>query len=128
MTKRLNPHRHRLAIDDLREFCVWYEWGEPPDLGAASVLQAACDAMSAGSLSFEAADALIAVWAPFAGLESHVGNEPPGFSVAESEHNLQRAIVGDLRRMIADENHPAKRVYLTTLLDTQIQRFAEDIQ
>ena len=112
----------------LRELVAWLEWSEPPNLQAADVLQAATEAVKHGALSLEAADVLIAVWAPFAALESHVGNEPLGFSVAESEHSLQRAIVSDSRSMIARQNNPAKRVYLTTLLDKQIQRFAEDTQ
>jgi hypothetical protein len=110
----------------LRELVAWFEWSEPPNLQAADVLQAAADAVKHGALSLEAAEVLIAVWAPFAALESHVGNEPSGFSATDSEHSSQRAIVAEFRSMIARQNNPAKRVYLTTLLGTQIQRFAED--
>jgi hypothetical protein len=123
-----SPSRASSQETNLREFVAWHEWREPPDLEAADILQAAADAVKHGALSLEAADALIAVWAPFAGLESHVGNEPPTFAVAVTEEQLQRAVVADFRSMIARENNAAKRVYLTTLLDKQIRRFAEEIQ
>lgn len=112
----------------LRELCAWHEWGEPPDLEAADVLQAAADAVKCGALSVEAAEVLIAVWAPFAALEAHVGNEPPTFTVAATAEQLQRAVVADFRSIIARENNPAKRVHLTTLLDKQIHLFAEESQ
>lgn len=123
MRQRLNATLRRAAIDELRQLCAWYEWSEPPDLGAASVLQAAADAVSAGALSVEAADALIAVWQPFVGLEAHAGNRPPSYTVATSEEELQRSIVADLRSLIARETNPARRVHLVGLMEKQIQNF-----
>jgi len=112
----------------LRELVAFFEWSEPPDPQAADVLQAAADAVKEGMLSVAGADVLIAVWVPFVGLEAHVGNEPPTPMLATSEDELQRHVVADFRSMISRENNPARRVYLTTLLDKQIQRFAEGIQ
>lgn len=123
MMERLNATLRRVAIDELRELCAWYEWSEPPDLAAASVLQAASDAVSASALSVEAADALIAVWQPFVGLEAYVGNRPPSYTVATSEEELQRSIVADLRSLIARETNPARRVHLVGLMEKQIQNF-----
>jgi hypothetical protein len=123
MTKRLNAGLRRVAIDELRELCAWYEWSEPPDLAAASVLQAASDAVSASALSVEAADALIAVWQPFVGLEAHAGNRPPIYTVATSDEELQRAIVADLRSLIGHETSSAKCVHLARLMEKQIQSF-----
>ena len=51
----------------LRELVACYEWNDPTNMAAASVLQTAADAMVEGSISDEAADLLIATWEPLAG-------------------------------------------------------------
>jgi hypothetical protein len=108
--------------DDLRGLCAWYEWGDQPEL--ARVLQDAADALCVRALSPEAADALIAVWQPFAGLEAQVGNQPKLMELAKSEDEMRRGVVADMRRMVGNETNPAARVRLTRLLDEQIRNFA----
>jgi len=108
-----------------RELVAHFEWSEPPNRAAADVLQAAADALKAGALSRKAAAMLIAVWQPFAGLEAHAGNEPPKIRIANTDEELQRAIVAHMRALVAYETNPAKRVHLTRLLEKQIAVFAE---
>lgn len=116
--------RHDLEIR-AREVCAFYEWSDPPNLAMADTLQSVADALKSGALSVEAGAALLAVTEPFAGLESAIGNGPPAFEIAESDAEMQAAIVGDLRRWIARETNPAKRVHLTRLMEKQIRNFAE---
>jgi hypothetical protein len=111
------------AEGELHELCCWYEWSEPPDLEAAGVLQDAADAVRVRALSPEVADALIAVWQPFAGLEAQVGKQPEMMAVAENEVEFQRGIVAHMRRLVGNEKHPAKRVHLVRLLEEQIRNF-----
>ncbi len=112
----------------LRQLCAFFEWSEPPNLAAADALQAAADAVKVGALSADAAALLIAVWAPFVGVEAHAGNSPTAITIAETDADLECAIVADFRAMIAGETNPAKRVHLTRLMDKQIRNFAEGKQ
>lgn len=106
---------------ELRELCCWYEWSEPPRLHIACVLQDAADAVRVHALSVVAAEALIAAWQPFAGLEAHVGNPPAAYTVAHEEGELRKSIIGDIRRMVANESDPARRLRLASLLNQQIR-------
>jgi hypothetical protein len=86
----------------LRELAAWYEWSEPPNLVAAAVLQDAADAVRTRALSGKAADALIAVWQPFVGLEARVGNPPPTVRAEDVKLRMLRRAVDDLKRWLAE--------------------------
>jgi hypothetical protein len=116
------------AESRLRELCAWYEWADPPNLPVAGVLQDAADAVRVKALSTEAAQALIVAWQPFAGLDALVGKPPELVTVANTETELQRAIVADMGRMVAAEPHSTKRVYLARLTDEQIEKFQRGSQ
>jgi hypothetical protein len=103
----------------LRRLCFYYELGDKAD--AANALQEAADAVAHGALSADAADALVAVWQPFVGVEAQMGRHPQVYKVAHRETELQRAVVADIRRMITRTTDHAKRLHVTRLLKEQIQ-------
>ena len=111
----------RAQEDKLRSLCAWYEWGDQPEVARA--LQDAADALRVRALSPEAAEALLAAWQPFAGVEAQVGNQPEMMAVAENEVEFQRGIIAHMRRLVAKETHPAKRVHLVRLLEEQFRNF-----
>ena len=113
---------------ELRELCAYYEWSTPPNLEAADALQAAADAVKHGELSNAAAEMIVAVWKPLAGIEAQAGITPCFYEVATDDETLQRRIIEDMRRMIARENNTAKRVHLVQLMEKQIQNFAGEAQ
>jgi hypothetical protein len=113
---------------ELRELCCYYEWSEPPNLAAAGALQAAADAVKNDTLSPDAAELVVALWQPFAGLEARVGHVPPVFVTADTEEELQRHIIADMRRMFVRETNPAKRAHLVELMEEQIKIFARGMQ
>jgi len=105
------------------ELAAWYEWATPPQLEVACVLQDAADAVRCHALSYEAADALLAIWQPFAGLEAQVG-KPPKLRLVEPEPDgklamLRQAVV-DLGQMVDAAKTPEERDRLKVLMREQI--------
>lgn len=105
------------------ELAAWYEWATPPQLEAACALQDAADAVRCHALSYEAADTLLAIWQPFAGLEAQVGN-PPKLRLVEPEPDgelaMLRQAVTDLGRMVDAAKTSEERDRLKVLMREQV--------
>jgi hypothetical protein len=105
------------------ELAAWYEWATPPQLEAACALQDAADAVRCHALSYEAADALLTIWQPFAGLEAQIGN-PPRLRLVEPEPDgelaMLRQAVTDLGRMVDAAKTPEERDRLKVLMREQV--------
>jgi hypothetical protein len=105
------------------ELAAWYEWATPPQLEAACALQDAADAVRCHALSYEAADVLLAIWQPFAGLEAQVGH-PPKLRLVEPEPDgelaMLRQAVTDLGQMVDAAKTPEERDRLKVLMREQV--------
>lgn len=104
---------------ELRDLCS--RWSDSP--AVVDALQEAASAYEDGALSSEHAETLITIWEPFARLDNvaaRVSSEDtdPGIG-------LRSAIVADMRRMLAKETDPARKLHLARLLRDQVQRFRE---
>lgn len=105
---------------ELRRLCFWYECSQRPSAKiVAEVLQDAADAVQYRALSPDAADMLIAVWAPFADREASAGNPPPSVTQVQRLATI-RAAVADVTRMVK-EAAPEKRPALARLLREQLE-------
>jgi hypothetical protein len=109
----------------LRELVAYCEWSEPPNVAAADALQAVADALRGGVISEAHARAVADVWEPFVGLEAALGKQPEVMMIADNEDDLRKAIIADLRAMVAKETTPARKLYLARLLNEQVQQFKE---
>jgi hypothetical protein len=107
----------------LRELCAYYEWSEPPNMAAADALQAAADGVKEGSLSFPAAELVIAAWRPSVGVEARAGNAPELVAVATTQEGFQRGILSHMRRLTAKVTTTEKRLHLMALLEEQARIF-----
>ena len=102
---------------------AWYEWAEPVNQRVAGILQDAADAVREKALSTEAAEALIAVWQPFVGLEARIANAPSTIQPESADSGALASAVKDLGRMLQEAKTPQGRRFLTKLLNQQITNY-----
>ncbi len=83
------------------------------------MLQDAADAVRIRALSGEAADALIAVWQPFVGLEARVGKPPPTVRAEDVKLRMLRCAVDDLKRWLAEAPEDSRQRFAELLAEQE---------